>query len=329
MRRGLLGLLFFAFPLAALAQGVPEVVTVTSACGTTPTAYTDGQNRTSLQDTDGRQCVETTISGTVPLPSGAATAANQTAVTGSAGAGTAAASALLTGGIYNSGGITLTDTQQGALQLDASGNLLTAATISGTIASNVTQLGGNAINLGSGTVGTGTLRAVLATDVALPAGTNNIGDVDVLSVPAPLSTTGGGTEAAALRVTIANDSTGLVTVDGTVTADPATAVTPVVSTAAEACHVLKASAGELHSLTATITTASGYVLVHNATSAPGDGAVTPLWWYYVQSNGTAGALAAAFEVPYTFDTGITVCFSTSGPFTKTASATASFSAIVE
>jgi hypothetical protein len=74
---------------------------------------------------------------------------------------------------------------------------------------------------------------------ALPAGTNaigklaantgvDIGDVDVTSVPAPLSTTGGGTEAAALRVTLANDSTGVVsvddgggalTIDGTVTAN--------------------------------------------------------------------------------------------------------------
>jgi hypothetical protein len=67
---------------------------------------------------------------------------------------------------------------------------------------------------------------------ALAAGTNNIGDVDVLTVPAPLSTTGGGTEATALRVTIATDSTGVVsvddnggslTVDGTVTAGGAAA----------------------------------------------------------------------------------------------------------
>lgn len=54
---------------------------------------------------------------------------------------------------------------------------------------------------------TGTVTANLA------AGTNNIGDVDVLSVPAPLSTTGGGTEATALRVTVANDSTGVLSVD--------------------------------------------------------------------------------------------------------------------
>lgn len=48
---------------------------------------------------------------------------------------------------------------------------------------------------------------------ALPAGTNNIGDVDVLTVPAPLSTTGSGVEATALRVTIATDSTGVLSVD--------------------------------------------------------------------------------------------------------------------
>ena len=70
---------------------------------------------------------------------------------------------------------------------------------------------------------TGTVTADLA------AGTNNIGDVDVLTVPAPLSTTGGGTEATALRVTLASDSTGLVSVDdnaGSLTVD-APVATPV------------------------------------------------------------------------------------------------------
>lgn len=57
---------------------------------------------------------------------------------------------------------------------------------------------------------------------ALVAGTANIGDVDVLTVPAPLSTTGGGTEATALRVTVASDSTGVLSVDdnaGSLTVD--------------------------------------------------------------------------------------------------------------
>lgn len=78
-----------------------------------------------------------------------------------------------------------------------------------------------------------TLRAVsaakpLPVTANLAAGTNNIGDVDVLSVPAPLSTAGGGTEATALRVTIANDSTGVVSVDdngGSLTVDGTVAAT--------------------------------------------------------------------------------------------------------
>jgi hypothetical protein len=61
---------------------------------------------------------------------------------------------------------------------------------------------------------TGRLYTSATVDAALPAGDNNVGNVDIVTVPAPLSTTGGGTEATALRVTIANDSTGLVTVDG-------------------------------------------------------------------------------------------------------------------
>lgn len=84
---------------------------------------------------------------------------------------------------------------------------LTSTTITGTVA--VTD------NAGSLTVD-GTVTANLA------AGTNNIGDVDVLTVPAPLNVTGTGTEATALRVTIASDSTGVLSVDdngGSITVD--------------------------------------------------------------------------------------------------------------
>ena len=74
------------------------------------------------------------------------------------------------------------------------------------------------VQLAAGTAGIGKLTANSGVD---------IGDVDVTSVPAPLNVVGGGTEAAALRVTMANDSTGLLsvddnggslTIDGTVTA---------------------------------------------------------------------------------------------------------------
>jgi hypothetical protein len=66
-------------------------------------------------------------------------------------------------------------------------------------------------------------------DVAsIAAGDNNIGNVDIVTVPAPLSVVGTGTEAAAMRVTIATDSTGVLSVDdngGALTVDGTVAVT--------------------------------------------------------------------------------------------------------
>lgn len=103
----------------------------------------------------------------LPLPSGASTAANQTTI----GSQTTK---------LNDGTDTASITAGGLLQVDGSG---VTQPISGTVTAN------------------------------LAAGANNIGDVDVLTVPAPLSTTGGGTEATALRVTVASDSTGVLSVD--------------------------------------------------------------------------------------------------------------------
>ena len=59
-------------------------------------------------------------------------------------------------------------------------------------------------------------------NATLEAASVNIGDVDVLTVPAPLNVTGGGTESSALRVTLANDSTGVLSIDdngGSITVD--------------------------------------------------------------------------------------------------------------
>ena len=64
-------------------------------------------------------------------------------------------------------------------------------------------------------------------NATLTVGDLNIGNVDVVSLPAPLNVTGDGTRDAALRVTIASDSSSLtiddgggsLTIDGTVTAN--------------------------------------------------------------------------------------------------------------
>lgn len=101
------------------------------------------------------------------------------------------------------------------------------------------------------------------------------------------------------------------------------AVTPVVSSAVESSHVIKGSAGTLYDWHATTGAVAGYVMIFNATSAPADGAVTPICCFAVAALNTVTSMD---KVPTTFSTGITMVFSSTGPFTKTASATAFFSA---
>lgn len=131
------------------------------------------------QDAD----VKITLDGeTINLPSGAATAANQSTIIG------------------HVDGI---ETLLGTIDADTSLMSSNLSTIAGAI---------------SGTE----MQVDVVTLPSLPAGTNNIGDVDILTVPAPLNVTGGGTEASALRVTLASDSTGLISIDdngGSITVD--------------------------------------------------------------------------------------------------------------
>ncbi len=143
------------------------------------------------------QATQPVSAASLPLPSGAATAAKQPAL---GTAGTPSADVISIQGVASGTVVPVSD-GGGALTVD------------GTVTAN----------LAAGTNNIGDV------DVAsIAAGDNNIGNVDIVTVPAPLSTTGGGTEAAALRVTLASDSTGVVsvddnggslTVDGTVTAN--------------------------------------------------------------------------------------------------------------
>lgn len=87
--------------------------------------------------------------------------------------------------------------------------------------------------------------------------------------------------------------------------------------------VLKNSPGTLYSFEvsadSTLSAAAWWVMIFDATSAPADGAVTPAKVYAVASGGTqTGGTFDAGGVA--FLTGITIVVSTTGPFTKTASA---------
>lgn len=91
------------------------------------------------------------------------------------------------------------------------------------------------------------------------------------------------------------------------------------TTAAASNLVGKASAGNLYSYSITTGATAGYLMIFNATSAPVDGAVTPARCLPVAAN---TGLAVQFATPIYFSTGVTFVFSTTGCFTKTASATA-------
>jgi hypothetical protein len=118
-------------------------------------------------------------------------------------------------------------------------------------------------------------------------------------------------------------------------------ITSVVSSSAENSHILKGSAGNLISIYAVnLTSTPGYLVVLNATSAPVDGAITPIDCIPLpgQSAGSGGGFSSGFSggfstiggvssigfsgtgylIPEAFSTGITaVLTSATSCFTKT------------
>lgn len=112
------------------------------------------------------------------------------------------------------------------------------------------------------------------------------------------------------------------------TASSAFAITPGASASLEAGHVLKASAGNLYSLYVMTTSVAGFLMTFNATSIPANGAVNPVECIQIPA-GSAAAISFDGAPPDYYSTGIVAVFSSTGPFTKTASATAFFKWRVE
>lgn len=110
-------------------------------------------------------------------------------------------------------------------------------------------------------------------------------------------------------------------------------IAPDTSASLQSNRVLKASAGNLYGFLVTVDSATGPVsskiMVFNATSAPADGAVTPA----LCINGPAPGQTLSYDpgaIPDYFSTGITIALSSNAScYTKTASATATFSGFIK
>lgn len=97
-------------------------------------------------------------------------------------------------------------------------------------------------------------------------------------------------------------------------------VTPVTTATAASSKLIKTGAGNLYGFEVVTGASAGYVMLFNATTLPANGTVTPFKVFgQVAANATVAVL---FNPPIHFTTGMTIGFSTTGPFSLTASATA-------
>lgn len=99
------------------------------------------------------------------------------------------------------------------------------------------------------------------------------------------------------------------------------AASTTTSSALAANLVVNAGAANLYSFNisadSTLSAAAWWIMIYNATSAPGDGAVTPQKCYAMTAGTTS--YSAAFPTPVPFSTGIVIGVGTNGCFTKAAS----------
>jgi len=96
------------------------------------------------------------------------------------------------------------------------------------------------------------------------------------------------------------------------------ALTSTATGAASSSVVLKAAPGNFFGANCTATV-SGYLMLFDSVAAPADGTVTPK---KVWAMSAGSSIEVGYFVPLRMAVGVTLVFSSTGPFTKTASATA-------
>lgn len=157
-------------------------------------------------------------------------------------------------------------------------------------------------------------HALKVTGSFTPSGT---GDVNLVGINGVAPVTGSGTATAALRVELPTNGTGQVGA----TLNPSATVGITTQSCTVACaSTIVSGAHSAYGISGSATVA-GWILVYDATSCAANGTVTPKKAYaYTVANSTIGISWA--DIPMANATGIAVCFSSTGPFTATASTTA-------
>lgn len=285
MKKILIIIILLIYPQLALAQ------TTRNPC------YLNGQ-----QSTNGIPSCES-VSITSPLPVTMTGAASQQ-VTGNVASGaTDVGNPVKIGGVFNTTPPTLTNGQRGDAQLDLNGDLRVAPVYPGGVAafdgfsnSSVAQPRTTGAHTG----------------LLLPLSGGFIFNGSTWDRQRSIQGAAGsgiGTSAVAIAPTSSS----------------ASGITPIVSTSLEACHVLKAGAGNLYSVYAANSTATGgYLVVLNQTSIPADGAIAPLDVAPLPANGFANINYNPGPAAV-YSTGITACItSASTPFTKTTGVISAF-----
>lgn len=128
--------------------------------------------------TDGSAVTQPVSAASLPLPAGAATAANQTAVLGAVAPGAAPTNGVPALAQYNATAPTPASGQTLALQTNAAGALKTDP--SGVTAPmNLVQVGGTGVATGPGAAGAATARVAVAQDASTIAGTSPTAGITV------------------------------------------------------------------------------------------------------------------------------------------------------
>lgn len=224
--------------------------------------------------------------------------------------------------LATAGAVHVTD---GAGALNAiidSGTVTTVSTVT-----TLSQFGGNAINLGAGAVGTGTLRMVIATDdpvndYAVLMGANLVAH-DAVDAGSPLKVGGYASTAVPTAVSAAGDRVNAwYTLNGAAVVAPGGGLAHYRTAAGttEDEHEIKATAGTLYSILITNTNAAArYVRCYNLTAANTTPGTSTVFWGAAIPGAAAGAgFTYSFPAGLTFDTALTCAWTTGAADTDVA-----------